>query len=225
VARAAEPYTRFPPLPYMRDLLRELGWERLAEMGVPSYVHPNPLARWVAWRKVELAARLVARSPVEAALDFGCGAGTMLRFLCARAARVYAADVDTSVAERVCRDHGLAGVKFLPAAEIPAALQGGSLDLVVALEVLEHVPALEETIAMIDWLLRPGGRLIVSVPTENWLYRLGRRVAGFRGEFHHRGARAIVRQLDAVFARRRKLSLTPLVPLYEVLEYERVGRL
>ena len=215
---AARPYERFPAPPYIRRLIEEFGRAAVAEMGAPSYVHPNPAARWLAWRKVAVAARLIGAEPIGAALDFGCGVGTMLRFLASHARTVYGADLDIAVAQRVCADHGLESVTLLPADRIEEIGQG-SLDLVVALEVLEHVDNVDAALANFERLLRPGGRLVVSVPTENWLYRLGRRMAGFRPGFHHRGSAAVRSRLDARFRRTRRVCIPPLVPLYEVMAY------
>ena len=214
----AQPYERFPALPYIRGLIEELGRAAVAEMGAPSYVHPNPAARWFAWRKVAVAARLIGTDQVGAALDFGCGVGIMLRFLRSRARRVYGADLDVSVAQRVCADHGLESVVLLPADRMEEIGQG-NLDLVVALEVLEHVDDVDAVLARFEWLLRPGGRLVISVPTENWFYRLGRRLAGFRPEFHQRGSAAVRCRLDMRFLGTRRVCIPPLVPLYEVMAY------
>jgi SAM-dependent methyltransferase len=51
-------------------------------------------------------------------------------------------------------------------------------DLIVALDVLEHVKDLESVLASLLRLLASGGRLVVSGPTENIFYRIGRRLSG-----------------------------------------------
>ena len=64
-----------------------------------------------------------------------------------------------------------------------------SFELIIALDVLEHVKDLPGTLAQLLRLLQPGGELIVSGPTENALYRFGRRLAGpeYSGDYHERG--------------------------------------
>ena len=212
-------YERFPSLPCLRRLVDQHGWSVVAPMGIPSYVHPNPLARWFAWRKLEVAARLIGGGRVGKALDFGCGAGTMLRHLSALADVVYAYDADTSVARQVCADQGLDRVAFLDGPEALAGIDAGSLGLVVALEVLEHVEDLGRVSESLARLLAPSGRLVVSLPTENVFYRLGRRVAGFRGDFHKRGSREAHERLEERFQVRRRWRIPCLAPLYEITEY------
>jgi SAM-dependent methyltransferase len=78
-----------------------------------------------------------------------------------------------------------------------AGLPDGCLDLVVAAEVLEHIDDLGPVLADFRRLLKPGGRLLVSLPTEGRLYRLGRRLAGFDGHFHVHNAASIDATIQA----------------------------
>ena len=88
--------------------------------------------------------------------------------------------------------------------ELEAIVRGGQIfGTIIALDVLEHVPAYAETIASLLGLLQPQGALIVSLPTESTLYRVGCRLAGreFTGDYHHAGAADIertIRQLAPV---------------------------
>ena len=68
-----------------------------------------------------------------------------------------------------------------------------SFDLIIALDVLEHVRDLPETIDQLLRLLRPGRELVVSGPTESMLYQFGRKLAGpeYSGEYHERGVAEI----------------------------------
>jgi SAM-dependent methyltransferase len=50
----------------------------------------------------------------------------------------------------------------------------GSFDFVFSNSVLEHVVAIEETLAEISRVLRPGGRLVVTVPSEFFPAGVGR---------------------------------------------------
>src|SRR5262249_25996002 len=71
--------------------------------------------------------------------------------------------------------------------ELPAA----SYDLVTALDVLEHVDNLDGTIDRLQRLLRPGGSILVCGPTENALYKAGRWLSGFSGDYHVRDIASI----------------------------------
>ena len=70
-------------------------------MAIPSYLHPNPVLRWMAWRRVEELARLLARNlsapgdDRRVVLDFGCGAGVLFAESSQFADKVYGIDRDS----------------------------------------------------------------------------------------------------------------------------------
>src|SRR6266496_1212616 len=77
----------------------------------------------------------------------------------------------------------------LSSKDIPhiSEISSNSLDIIIAADVLEHVQELEEYIGFfLDKLKRSSGRLIISGPTENIAYKIGRILAGFgdKGDYH-----------------------------------------
>lgn len=153
------------------------------EMAIPSYLHANPLIRWLMWRRYEVIATLAAFDRSMTVLEFGCGIGLFLPTLACKCAHVYAADLFPQFAEQLAVRLGLSIAFVAAVAEIPDA----SLDRIIAADVLEH---LEEPAAYFDLFarkLKPGGELIVSGPSENLVYRVGRLIAGFgdKGDYHH----------------------------------------
>lgn len=97
--------------------------------------------------------------------DIGCGPGVFTRYLCERAANVYAADIDEASLSRVRSRHRdkknldcvVTFADCLPFAD-------GSLDTVLFLEVLEHLADDAAGIREVCRVLAPGGRLVLSVP-------------------------------------------------------------
>jgi glycogen synthase len=97
--------------------------------------------------------------------DIGCGPGVFTRYLCEHAAEVYAADIDEAALARVKarhRDKNNLGcvVTFADCLPFP----DGRLDTVLLLEVLEHLTDDDSALKEIWRVMRPGGRLILSVP-------------------------------------------------------------
>jgi len=153
------------------------------EMAIPSYLHANPLIRWLMWRRYEVIAALAAFDRSMTVLEFGCGVGLFLPTMARECARVYAVDLFPQFAEQLAARLGLSIAFVAAVEEIPDA----SLDRIIAADVLEH---LEEPAAYFDLFVRklkPGGELVVSGPSENLVYRIGRLVAGFgdKGDYHH----------------------------------------
>jgi 2-polyprenyl-3-methyl-5-hydroxy-6-metoxy-1,4-benzoquinol methylase len=158
-------------------------------MAVLSYCHRNPLIRWLFWRRLDQAWRLAGVRPGEAVFDFGIGSGVLLPSLKPLAGRVAGSDLHLEPARAMAAQLDMR-VELVESGGLArwAAANDGRFDCILALDVLEHVEAeeLRELSRLFTQLLRPSGRLIVSGPTETLAYRLGRRLAGFRNDYHHR---------------------------------------
>ncbi|MBI3270096.1 MAG: class I SAM-dependent methyltransferase [Planctomycetes bacterium] len=200
------------------------GEHELREMAVPSYCHRLPPIRWLFWRRLETALRLAALRPGESALEFGVGSGILLPTLAERCTRVFATDLFLGPARALAQARGLSTVRFV---EDPARVHEGitpPVECVFALDVLEHVEDLPHTLRSLAACLAPGGRLIVSGPTETFSYRVGRAIAGFKNEYHHRNVRDI---LAAALAGGWSLEVRarePFFPLPRAFEIYRLVR-
>ncbi|MDQ2741163.1 MAG: class I SAM-dependent methyltransferase [Chloroflexota bacterium] len=112
------------------------------------------------------AARLLRLPPGSRVLDLGCAFGFGTRLL-ARRYETFGHDLSATYIERAHR--ALPGIPFTVGAADRVPYPDGFFDGVVLLDVLEHVPNERPVLAEIARLLRPGGRLIVSVPNRGWL--------------------------------------------------------
>ncbi len=188
------------------------------EMAIPSYLHPNPVMRWMAWRRVELLARHLGRicrrhgsisssSPII--LDFGCGTGVMLGEASCHALRVYGVDLFVDAAKILVNAWTLDNVTLVAADDVPRTIPASSLDIIIAGEVLEHLDDLRQTLSFFRSRLQPQGRLLVSVPTEGTLYRVGRRMAGFHGHYHVANAASIHGEILNAGFKTESLQKTP----------------
>jgi SAM-dependent methyltransferase len=112
--------------------------------------------------------------PGDRILDLGCGAGRHAFELYRRGADVVALDRDEAELEGVRRMFGaMQAVGEPPAGATATAVRGdvlalpfpdASFDAVIAAEVLEHIPADELAMTEIARILKPGGRVAVTVP-------------------------------------------------------------
>jgi SAM-dependent methyltransferase len=120
--------------------------------------------------------RLPVRSGTRL-LDLGCGAGRHAFEAGRRGASVVALDADRGELAKVAAvAAAMAEAGELPAAASIATVAGdatampfpdGSFDIVIAAEVLEHIPPDQEAMDEISRVLRPGGLAAVTVPA--WL--------------------------------------------------------
>lgn len=119
---------------------------------------------WWASRR-ELVTRLVGDLKQPAILDVGCGSGFLARQLSASGATVTGVDV----ASHPQWDNGGSGV-FLEGDYLELAPDLGVFDAVLALDVVEHVDNESQFVACLGENVRPGGRVIVTVPAYEWLW-------------------------------------------------------
>jgi len=98
-------------------------------------------------------------------LDVGCGDG---HFAAACLGRQLEAGIDPNPesATEAARSGAYRLVLNGSAAQLP--FPDGSFNSVVSNCVLEHIPPLAETLGEIDRVLRPGGKLVITVPSERF---------------------------------------------------------
>jgi SAM-dependent methyltransferase len=99
-------------------------------------------------------------------LDVGCGTGTMLQYL-ARYGRAEGIDADEG-AVSFCHERGVRDVQQV--SSVPFPFEDGTFDLITALDVLEHIDDDLGTLREIYRVMRPGGRLLISVPAYKFLW-------------------------------------------------------
>lgn len=136
--------------------------------------------RWYApRRRIEDTVRLAAGSRAESVLEVGCGDAVLLAAvvdaLPARPKRVVGLDL---AAGRLARARFRVDGAFACAAAEALPLRSRTFDLVLCAEVLEHLGEPAAAIAELARVVRPGGRVIVSVPVVGWSRWIEARITG-----------------------------------------------
>jgi len=112
-------------------------------------------------------------------LDVGCGTGANFKML-AHFGDVQGVDV-SSDAVAFCRERGLKNVKQGAAESLPFADNG--FDLVTAFDVVEHMDDDVAGLREMHRVLRPGGRLLLFVPTFMFLWGVQDEVSNHRRRY------------------------------------------
>jgi ubiquinone/menaquinone biosynthesis C-methylase UbiE len=139
---------------------------RAPSRNLRKHTSGNPLQQWLLRRFHAAVADLVAEALPRggSVLDVGCGEGFVASYLGERIERLWIAGLDASdEALRVaCARTRLGRYVRSDAAALPVANQ--SVDLAIALEVLEHLPNPEWTLCELRRVSR--GPVIVSTPNQ-----------------------------------------------------------
>ena len=118
------------------------------------------------WRMV----KSLARGKYRRILDVGCASG----WLTARMAHLYpkAEVFGIDVSEKMCHKAKAIHpeVKFIQADAHKLPFEKGSLDLIIATEVLEHVVDPLVVLLEMKWVLSKSGEIIISMDTGNILF-------------------------------------------------------
>ncbi len=205
---------RIPPTTF-RAVTTGLADPDRREMAVPSYTHWNPLIRWLFWDRLDVSVRLADVQPGEAVFEFAAGTGILLPTHHAVARRVACTDLHPGPAMAMAKLSGFPTEHVpLESLESWASSNEAKFDCIYAIDCLDHVSEkeLDALVPVFGRLMGPRGRLVMCGPTESTWYKLGRFVAGFRNEYHHRTVFDVDRLLRKHFAREAWVGL-PRSPL------------
>ena len=145
-------------------------------------------------------------SPV---LDFGAGSG-ILRTLLPEHVSYHYTELDDDLARQLQEAHPDA---TRVTSETPKASR---YEVIFALDSLEHNEDISSLLLEISARLSPKGVFILSGPSENLLYRLGRRLAGFGGHYHAQTIYDIERAAESDFERIALKAVPFGLPLFRI---------
>ncbi|HLX60383.1 MAG TPA: class I SAM-dependent methyltransferase [Planctomycetota bacterium] len=126
---------------------------------------------WVAMHRMQCMLRLMPHEGQIA--DIGCSYGILTLNMAAKKPRAHLLGIDPDAARlevgnTLKGEHRLANVIFETATLDENSLKPGSCSGVVCTETLDHIegikPRLEEAVTKLMSLLKPGGRLLLSIP-------------------------------------------------------------
>lgn len=142
-------------------------------------------------------------------LDVGCGTGANLLML-SKYGDAEGVDVSED-ALAFCRERGLENVKLGAAEKLP--YDDGTFDLVTALDVVEHLDDDLAGLREMRRVLRPGGRVLLFVPTFMFLWGLQDDVSNHRRRYRMPELRRVLEQAGFEVERTTYANITFFMPI------------
>jgi malonyl-CoA O-methyltransferase len=171
----------------------EAGWRAYYEEKADSfdelaatYGSQVPLARMFYGARHDAVVGAMPSGGGRLALDLGCGSGAYLPALAERCRDVVAVDLAHGyVRQATARQQGSMGVQ---GSAVALPFRDGTFDLVLATEVIEHLPQPTALLDEVERVLKPDGAFVLTTPNpltpHDLLYRVKRRVRGFDVDEH-----------------------------------------
>jgi 2-polyprenyl-3-methyl-5-hydroxy-6-metoxy-1,4-benzoquinol methylase len=197
--------------------------EVLSEAALPAYAHKNPLIDFIFWQRIDVAIKKIQNSKKELnVLDFGCGTGVVSFELSKQGCNVTSIDLDLTPQKSLSQFVNFPNnINFLEG-DIFNQQFNQKFDIIIALDVLEHIPLdiLPKYLNHFAELLSENGKVIVSGPTENILYKIGRFIAGsdFTGSYHETNIALIKLEFEKIFQIKKVKKLYFPFVLFEIFE-------
>jgi len=162
------------------------------EAAIPSYTHSNTLISRIFWDRLNSAFSLAEDINNKKVLDFGSGGGVTFKYLADSGGHISA-----------CEKHFLGLTKKMAMTlkiniqiyKDISEIKDTFFDIIFALDVLEHIENLKPILEILKKISHEKTKIIISGPTENTIYRLGKHLAGFKGRYHLRNIYDVEREL------------------------------
>jgi len=161
------------------------------EVSIPVYLHKNFLVRKAFVDRLKIAHSLTSFED-KTLLDYGCGSGIFLQTVSGEIKSGIGVDIDITVAKKICTSKNISLVQIKRENEIT---RYSDIDIITSFDVMEHVINLEGLLKIVKNVLSPTGSLIISGPTENFLYKIARFVSNIGIEGNLKGEEEHVRNI------------------------------
>jgi 2-polyprenyl-6-hydroxyphenyl methylase/3-demethylubiquinone-9 3-methyltransferase len=205
--------SELPGGPSHADSVEEYFDQVADSFGRNYQARPDFLERRDIWQRA-VAASLTRLTDGGICLDLGCGDGTLSRPVAAKGIQTVGIDQSErmlSAARRLAAEAGVGRWTLYLRASLPlpddvAGRYVGKAGLILCSSVLEYVPDYEKALAQCFGMLKPGGRLLLSIPNRGSVYRIveraGRSLFSLVGSYlRHQRHQFNVSELEALLER------------------------
>jgi hypothetical protein len=189
----------------------------LLESCIPSYCHSNFFAGYCAWSRIFKARNLFLKygEKNSKVLDFGAGSGELGRVLNEKANYDFIENDESLSKLNLSEIIGSCKVEI-------ETLLINRYDVIFCLDSLEHNDDYCDLVDKLTFSLKDNGIIILCGPTENFIYKLGRKIAGFSGHYHLTNVYNIENYFDDKFTCLYKSMIPFHIPLFSISVWNKI---
>lgn len=140
----------------------------------PEYENKNYYIKRLFWNRVKTALKFsdIGKRSKNTILDIGCGRAMLFRLINKQTSKTNMVGIDINEDIKKLKIKNARFIVVKPNEPFPFKKE--YFDEIFALDCLEHIDKLEFELNQIKKVLKNNGFLIISGPTENIMYKLGR---------------------------------------------------
>ena len=153
-------------------------------------------------------------------MDAGCGHGILLYNLSKRGASCTGFDYSDRYIKETKKNFKKLNVKnfkLIRGDLTKIHLPDNSFDIIFCLDVLEHIPSVEQAIKELKRVLKPNGRFIISAPTENMWYVIARTILRMKKPIDHYWT---AKQIKDIIS--KELKITKVKSIYPFFDFFKI---
>lgn len=200
----------------------DISSDSIDEAALPAYAHNNFFIDKLFWDRLRIVEKYIKSNYENLEkdlhiLDFGSGSGVMSYTLGSNGYKVYMTDIDKIPIQYVKKYTQFpSSVEWIDTDKL--SNYRGVFDIIIALDVLEHVDSINDVLSQFKTLTKENGEVIISGPTENVFYRTGRRIAGrrFTGHYHKTTINDIKETCKISMNVKTIKVLYPIIPFFDI---------
>jgi len=138
---------------------------------VPEYYSNNFIIKWLFNKRQKIVLKYISKIKPNLLLDVGCGDGSLIKKIENVSPKIKSFGIDIN--KNVVKLNKSFNKKIFSRQDLRSlSFKNNNFDVVVCLDVLEHIKDLENALIEIKRVLKKNCYLITSEPTENLLYKI-----------------------------------------------------
>ena len=198
----------------------------VSKQSTNSYTHP--LIGCVFWDRFKTAFKFLKQQQkrFNVIVELGCSYGFFLPSLCQLADKVIGTDKEGTFNSNwnktlfsITQYHSNLEMKPADATRLSENIDQNSCDVIVAFSVFEHIQERERALKEVSKCLKDSGLFIIELPSENRLYKLGRKLIRYSDAHEEYNYNDTKKLINKYFIEKKMMNSPFGFPLFKIGVY------